>query len=609
ICIVCDTVIGAEEVKRKFQERETDQRIIAVVFRSKEASGKTYRVATKNDEEVYKQVLKSLEEKRERFSEWGIDPLPIEPISPHNSHAIFSVQRFGVKKWSDLFNLRQQLAIITFCNKIRVAYGELLKETQDNEYIRAVLSYLGLTLDRVASYNSKFGRWHVTGEKASDLFGIQNIGFVWDYLETNPISDNFSWKTNLRWVTRYLEQAANLPQASPIVQLGSATQLPFESNFFDAVFTDPPYYDNILYANLSDFFFVLLKRSIGFLFPELFETLLTPKSDEVVVNPTRHSSKKEAKNFFESSLRESFQEISRVLNSEGIAIIVYAHKTLEGWKAMINAIKESELVVTASWPLSTEMRGRMKAKSAVLSSSNYIAARKCEYEEKRSQSYSVLKSQLRPHLYKKLEMLWQEGVSGADFSNAAIGASLKVICMYKSIIGKFNENIEILTVLEDVKAISKDFIIDKVFSNTLDIVSPLTRFYIKFRDKYQNGKAPIDEVRVLAKKIGFDLKKELNKGLITKQDDFISVQGPLDRNFEIIGKSSDMIDVLHYMLLNWEMGGKTTVYGLFSSLDSFRQDIFYQVAQAISETLNDAKKEKKMLVGFLSGVQYLTQVQ
>ena len=160
-----------------------------------------------------------------------------------------------------------------------------------------------------------------------------------------------------------------------VIQI-SATELPYPDNYFDAVFTDPPYYDNVSYSYLSDFFYVQLKRTIGDLYPDLFSTPLTPKSKEIVAY-TMDRTWEEAKEYFESMLKQSFKEIHRVLKPNGIAIIVYTHKSTSGWEALINSLLDSGLVVTASWPIDTEMKARLRAKeSAALASSIYFVARK-----------------------------------------------------------------------------------------------------------------------------------------------------------------------------------------------------------------------------------------
>ncbi|GIW46166.1 MAG: hypothetical protein KatS3mg078_0043 [Deltaproteobacteria bacterium] len=163
----------------------------------------------------------------------------------------------------------------------------------------------------------------------------------------------------------------------PEVIQASATSLPYPDNYFDAVITDPPYYDNVFYSNLSDFFYVWLKRTIGDLYPDLFTTPLTPKTDEIVQDPIRHNTKQDSKLFFENMITKAFREIYRVLKPEGIACIVFAHKSTEAWETIINAILDSGLYLTASWPVHTEMKTRLQAKeTASLASSIYMVCRK-----------------------------------------------------------------------------------------------------------------------------------------------------------------------------------------------------------------------------------------
>jgi adenine-specific DNA methylase len=161
------------------------------------------------------------------------------------------------------------------------------------------------------------------------------------------------------------------------VSHASATRLPYPDGFFDAVLTDPPYYDNVPYSYLSDFFYVWLKRTVGHLYPDLFITPLTPKSGEIVAYSQGEGGFEAGKRFFEEQLAAAFRESARVLKPGGVAVVVYAHKSTAGWETVINALLDSGLVVSAAWPLNTEMQSRLRAnESAALASSIYIVARK-----------------------------------------------------------------------------------------------------------------------------------------------------------------------------------------------------------------------------------------
>jgi len=218
----------------------------------------------------------------------------------------------------------------------------------------------------------------------------------------------------------------------PKVIQASATQLPYPDNYFDAVFTDPPYYDNVPYSYLSDFFYVWLKRSIGDLYPELFMTPLTPKSKEIVAYSHQEGGFEAGKRYFEEMLKKAFKEISRVLKPNGIATIVYTHKSTSGWETLINSLLESDLVVTASWPIDTEMKARLRAKeSAALASSIYFVCRKME--RKGIGWLNEVKEEIKNHIHRKLESLWEEGVSGADYFVSAIGSAIEIFGKYQKI--------------------------------------------------------------------------------------------------------------------------------------------------------------------------------
>jgi len=227
----------------------------------------------------------------------------------------------------------------------------------------------------------------------------------------------------------------------PQVTQASATELPYPDSYFDAVFTDPPYYDNIPYSYLSDFFYVWLKRSIGDLYPELFMTPLTPKSKEIVAYSHQEGGFEAGKRYFEEMLKKAFKEIARVLKPDGIATIVYTHKSTSGWEALINSLLESGLVPTASWPIDTEMKARLRAKeSAALASSIYFVCRKMERED--IGWLNEVKEEIKNHIYKKLESLWEEGVSGADYFISAIGSAIEIFGKYRKI-GSVSSSVKI----------------------------------------------------------------------------------------------------------------------------------------------------------------------
>ncbi|MCS7158688.1 MAG: hypothetical protein N0A16_13325 [Blastocatellia bacterium] len=231
-----------------------------------------------------------------------------------------------------------------------------------------------------AAFCNVLARWENTSEAIKQLFSRQALPMLWDYAELNPFSGS-TGSTEAGWdyYEKVIDHLANAARAAtqPHAHHGTATSLPWPDDYFDAVLTDPPYYDNVNYSALSDFFYVWLKRTIGDLYPDLFATPLTPKSEEIVQDPNRQGGREQARIFFEQKLTQAFREIHRVLKPDGIAVIVFAHKTTEAWEAVINALLEAGLYMTASWPIHTEMQARLNAQeTASLASSIYMVCRK-----------------------------------------------------------------------------------------------------------------------------------------------------------------------------------------------------------------------------------------
>jgi len=348
-CPVCGSVVDAKTTRRMFQEGKTGQRMVAVVLHHPKKRGKTYRVATEEDMRVFSEAEAWLDETRERLIlEWGMDPVPDEVLPPIGTLG-FRIQRYNMNTWGDLFNPRQKLALITFAEKVRQAHAKMLEEGVEAEYAKAVASYLALGTDMTSAFTNTLARWENTSEAIKQLYSRQALPMLWDYAEVNPFGGSSgSFETGWEYYFKVMKHCSQTSSTPATVTQSSATALPHPDNFFDAVFTDPPYYDNVPYSYLSDFFYVWLKRTVGHIHPELFSTPLTPKSNEIVAYSHGEGGFDEGKQFFESMLKQSFQEIHRVLKPDGIATIVYAHKSTEGWETLINSLLDSGLIMTGA---------------------------------------------------------------------------------------------------------------------------------------------------------------------------------------------------------------------------------------------------------------------
>ena len=629
-CLVCGAIVDAKTTRKLFQEEKSGQRMIAVVSTKKGESGKRYRLATDEDMAVFEAAEQALEKKRAKLMEaWGVDPVPDELISFTPSNTMGGTNRilnYNYKAWGDLFNSRQKLALITFVEKVRQAYVGIRDSgnagfgtrgsgfVYSDEYAKAVVSYLALVIDMSAAFGNNLARWENTSEAIKHLYSRQALPMMWDYVEVFSLSDSSgSFTTGLEYYSKVIEhcsfstQIHNTKSPYSSIANSSATQLPYPDNFFDAVLTDPPYYDNVPYSYLSDFFYVWLKRTLGDIHPELFSTPLSPKKQEIVAYSNGPGGWEDGKAFFEEMLKKSFQEIHRVLKPDGIAVIVYAHKSTAGWETLINSLLDSGLVITGAWPINTEMASRLLAQeTAALASSIYIVARKMKRLP--TGFYTAVKDELKTYLNTKLDTLWQEGISGADFFIAAIGSAIEVFGKYEQVLDYEGSIIRADILLSDVREIATHYAVRQILHNGFAIgISDLTRFYVLWRWNFGEAKVPFDEAKKLSMGCNIDITHYWNKGFIQKEKEFIRFLGPQERgDLKVIAGETrilnfDLIDILHQALFFWAHGQRDQMLKVLTDSGFAKNDVFYRVAQAVSESLSKESTEKKWLDGFLAG--------
>jgi len=615
MCPICSSGISDKELRKLFQGGKASQRIIAVILYNP-SGGKIYRVTTEDDIKKFQEAEKYLEEKRKKlFEEWGFDPVPNEPTPEGGgpgAERAFSVRNFGLNTWGDLFNSRQKLSLITFTEKVKLAYEKMIEEGYDREYAKAVMSYLLLSFDVFASYMCSLTRYKYQGESIERAFDRQTLQMIWDYGEVNPFGKSRGdFYHIVKWSSESIEHCSNdIFEGFGISMLGTATKLQYPSNYFDAVITDPPYYDNVPYSYLSDFFYVWLKRTIGDLYPDLFATPLTPKSEEIVAYSLVREGFEEGKRFFEEMITKAFQEIHRVLKPEGIAVIVFAYKTTEAWETIISSLLKSGLVLTASWPIHTEMKERLRAQeSAALASSVYMVCRKRTKVE--TAYFNEVKEKIEQRVKEKLVQFWEQGISGADFFVSAIGPAVEVFGQYFKVEKLSGEEVSVKELLEYVRKVVSEFALERVLKRAdLGGVDAQTRFYLLWRWTFGNAKVHFDDAIKLSRPLGVELTDLWDKGgFVQKEKEFIRVLSPQERvkdqGFIKRAKFTSMIDVLHYVLILWEKGEREKIKEVLSETGYAQNEVFWQMTQALSEILPEGDKEKQLLQGFLYGrVEY-----
>jgi adenine-specific DNA methylase len=531
---------------------------------------------------------------------------------------VFNVPIYGLTRWGDLFNPRQKLALITFAEKVRQAHAQMLAQGAEPEFAKAVATYLALVISRMIDFESTICRWHPQWEFIPNTFARQALPMAWDYAELVPLSPILTgtFESMFGQILDVLAHLTRIPpanpqSASPAVVHGTATALPWPDNFFDAVLTDPPYYINVPYADLSDFFYVWLKRTIGDLYPELFATPLTPKSEEICQmqhwDPERYAEK--TKEWFEEMLTKAFSEIHRVLKPDGVAVIVFAYPRTDAWEAVINAILNAGLYMTASWPIHTEMQARLRAQeSAALASSIYMVCRKRTTSE--VGEYPTVRKEIEARVRQKLTQFWAEGIRGADFFMSAIGPAVEAFGKYARVEKLSGEPVTVEELLEYVRQVVSQFALERILKRTsLGSVDAPTRFYALWRWTYNSARVHFDEARKLGQAVGVEVTALWDQtGFVKREKEFVRVLGPKDRGADFLQRERNdtMVDVLHKAVLLWEQGEERGLEELLRTAP-FPQEALRQVAQDLSEILPQGDKEKQLLQGLLYGWEARTR--
>ncbi len=568
-CLHCGATADVTYIKEQGRKMLIGSQLMAIVATKSEGSGKVYLADTKMQKYSYNSgdIISRIDTVCKNFS----IPLLTENL-PIQGTLGFRVQAYGIQQWKDLFTPRQLLALLTFTAQVHEAYNIMLSEGIETDRVVAITTYLGLIVDRLADFNSNLCRWVSIGDFIADTYSRQALPMVWDFAEINPFgngSGNSTDSLNRAWAA--IESCVVGKEPANVLRT-SATQLPFEDAFMDAVVTDPPYYDNVPYADLSDFFYVWLKRTIGFLYPEHLSGVLTPKRQEAIAEPSRYrGNMTEARKTYESMMAQAFVEACRVLKPGAPLVCVYAHKTTLGWSTLIEALRRAGFVISEAWPIDTERPGRVRdINSAALASSIFLVARRRESQETGDYIHQV-RPQLADIIEERLDTLLKAGVSGADLMIATIGAGLRAYTQFAKVEMPNGDELDAATYLVQVQREVIQHMLKRLLHTpqneeraTRDMqvaaIDTTTLFYVIGRFFYGDGAVPFDDMNLLARGMGLELDgvhglAQGKKGLAKKLKDTVQLLDYRSRgDDESLGKRTEsgnpapLIDVLQRLL-------------------------------------------------------------
>lgn len=515
-CPFCGTVADNKYVKEEGKAGRMGTQAMAVVCTRPGRQGKVYLAA----DDLGPALLPDDAAIRKRIAalcqHTGLT-VPNEPITTDAKNSCWT-HLYGLTTFGHLFTPRQMLCLLTFAAAVREAQAAMPQAGVDPERAKAVGTYLGLLVNRIADKESVLARWDNSRENCQGTFGRQALPMVWDFVEPNPATDASGGVEAAKiWIISVIEAHADISffaQASR----GTATAICWIDGSFDAVITDPPYYDNVSYSNLSDFFYVWLKRTIGHLYPEHFATDLTPKKQEAVADASRHGgSKPKARAAYEQLMEQSLREAHRVLKPGGTLAVVYAHKTTLGWATLVDALRRAGFTITEAWPLDTEMKSRLIAmETASLASSIFLVGRKRDTltpgaslggKEEMVGSYETeVQSELETIVRERVETLWDMGISGADLVIACVGAGLRAFTRFARVEYANGEEVPAEQFLAEVETVVLDSILRRLSKEvggnggrkSLAGVDAATRFYTLWRYTYRSAELDAGEAIIFA---------------------------------------------------------------------------------------------------------------
>ena len=463
-CPCCNMVLPPQRVRAQLSEqhggadvsfndkgtRYGGARMTAVVTLRPGETGRHYRLPTERDYQAVwmaQKRLKRILDEWERGGKDGLCPVPDEALPPRNTNC-FRVPNYGVRRWSELFNSRQLLTNMLLACAIRGAgdgKGNGLKEL------------LALCLDKSVDLGNAFVRWKLDAECPVNLFARQAISMVWDYAEAVLTeSSSGSFESSIGRSAHTIGSCHFSVTSSAQIQVADARRSPLPDLSSQVWFTDPPYYDAIGYAELSDFFFVWLKRSLpGHVHlrdPFDQQNNLTPKRQECVQDHRYESDegKPKTREFFERSMARAFAEGRRIISEDGVGSVVFAHKTTEGWEALLSGMIQGGLTITGSWPIATEMASRLRAReSAALATSVHLVCRPRPEDAPVGDWADVLR-ELPRRVGDWMERLQNEGIRGADLVFACIGPALEIFSRYAKVETAEGREVKLAEYLEKV---------------------------------------------------------------------------------------------------------------------------------------------------------------
>jgi putative DNA methylase len=521
-CLVCGEPAGDKNIKAEGINGRMDAQLMAIVAEGK--NGRIYLSPTFEQEEIAKSAKPT----------W----YPDGQISD-DRRSMFT-PLYGLTHFHHLFTNRQLVALTTFSDLVTEAKEKAIQDAintglpDDDQplakagkgaraYGEAIAIYLALAVDRLADRNSSLCSWDISRDSTRNTFGRQAIPMVWDFCEANPLSDSTgNFNGAIDWILKVVENSSPNNQGK-VIQHDAIAQYQDDSTR-KIISSDPPYYDNIGYADLSDFFYVWLRRSIGTIFPNICSTLLVPKSQELVAVPYRFGGdKKKAKEFFEEGLGKAFERMNKIVHKDYPLTVYYAFKQEEteekgktnevisstGWETMLDGLIKANFSIDGTWPMRSELSNRMVASGTNALASSIVLVCRPRPETAPKTTRRQFLNELKRDLPQALKLLQQGNIAPVDLAQASIGPGMAVFSKYAAVLESDGSPMRVRTALQLINQLLDEFLTEQEGEFDSD-----TRWALTWFEQHQFNEGLYGDAETLSKAKNTSVQGMVEAGIL-----------------------------------------------------------------------------------------------
>lgn len=646
----CGRLIDGDHIKAAAQVGHMGEQLYAVVYKRLTITGYTkagkpkekwirgYR-APRPEDDISQALVDALTEK---LPEWeALDMVPTEAVTA--GHKTEEPLRYGMKFWRDMFSPRQLLGHGMAVEIFRELIEEEKAAGRWSDVTAASFSYLSLSLDKMLNYNSRMSVWMSTREVIANTFNRHDFAFCWSFAEMPPMIVGLGYEWAIEQTAKCIGELVALVRPDAAATTSGQSDLDFsgEAKAFvpppvtltcksgdsldhiadatiDCVVMDPPYYDNVMYAELSDFFYVWLKRTAGYVYPELFRRTLTDKENEAVANPAKFKGEKGAKALagrdYQHRMAAIFSEMRRVLKPDGIMTLMFTHKATGAWDALTKGLIEADFMITASWPINTEAEGSLhiKDKSAA-NSTVFLVCRPRPQKDDETRYWEDVEPTVRKAVRERIGQFQAGGIRGVDLYLSCFGPALEAFSQHWPLkrgtprqdveqVRRKKRQSEMFQEEYDPYAVTPEDALDVARREVKDWrlhqlthvqrnveLDNLTSWFVLAWDAFQAPIFPYDEANRLAKVCGIDLDRDVVGKLAEKKaSDLVlwdSVTRAAKGSLGLPDGRDSMMDALHQLAKAVRANSLEAANELLAKYQLATEPTFLVALEAVLEVL------------------------